>query len=194
MGREVGDREYSEKDYEQFNRRIHNQVDLLKKVIARPEFGRDEICIGAELELYLMNEQGDVSPVNLQLLEMLQDDQFQSELNTFNLELNLSPVKAVGKPFSQLTKEMLTKFNYLWMIAEQIKTRPLAVGILPTLQKKHLTNKYLTDLGRYRILTRELLKQRGEPFHIEIEGRNESVDFFTPDACVEGAIPRFKCI
>ena len=179
MGCEISDKEYSAKDYEQFNQRIHDQVDILKEVIASPEFGRDEICIGAELELYLMNEQSDVSPVNLQLLEMLQDDQFQSELNTFNLELNLSPVKAAGKPFSRLTKEMLTKFNYLWSIAEQIKTRPLAVGILPTLQEKHLTSEYLTDLGRYRILTRELLKQRGEPFHIEIEGREDSVDFFT---------------
>ena len=43
-----------------------------------------------------MNEQSDVSPVNLQLLEMLQDDQFQPALNQFNLELNLTPVKTVG--------------------------------------------------------------------------------------------------
>ena len=96
MGREIGDREYTAKDYEQFNRCIHDQVDILKKVIARPEFGSGETCIGAELELYLMNEQSDVSPVNLQLLEMLQDDQFQPALNQFNLELNLTPVKTVG--------------------------------------------------------------------------------------------------
>ena len=96
MGREIGDREYSAKDYEQFNRRIHDQVDIFKKVISKPEFGQGETCIGAELELYLMNEQSDVSPVNLQLLEMLQDDQFQPALNQFNLELNLTPVKTVG--------------------------------------------------------------------------------------------------
>ena len=113
MGREIKDREYTAKDYEKFNRRIHDQVDILKKVIARPEFGNDETCIGAELELYLMNEQSDVSPVNLQLLEMLKDDQFQPELNQFNLELNLTPVKTAGDPFSQITKEMLTKFNFL---------------------------------------------------------------------------------
>ena len=63
MGREIGDREYTAKDYEQFNRRIHDQVDILKKVIARPKFGQSETYIGAELELYLMNEQSDVSPV-----------------------------------------------------------------------------------------------------------------------------------
>ena len=192
MGRDIGDKEYSAKDYEQFNRRIHDQVDILKKVIARPEFGRGATCIGGELELYLMNEHSDVSPVNLKLLEMLQDDQFQPELNQFNLELNLSPVPAAGKPFTQLTKEMVTKFNHLWTVAEQIKTRPLAVGILPTLKEQHLTNEYVTDLGRYRILCRELLKQRGEPFHIQIEGKEESVDFFTSEVCVEGANTSFQ--
>ena len=177
MGREICDREFSAKDYERFNHCIHDQVDILKKIISKPKFGNNKTCIGAELELYLMNKKSDVSPVNLQLLEMLDDDQFQSELNKFNIELNLSPVNAEGKPFTSLTKEMLSKFNYLWSVAEQIDTRPLAVGILPTLKEKHLTNEYLTDLGRYRILGRELLKQRGEPFHIKIEGTEESVDF-----------------
>ncbi len=31
MGREIGDREYTAKDYEKFNRRIHDQVDNFKK-------------------------------------------------------------------------------------------------------------------------------------------------------------------
>jgi len=57
MGHEIRDREYTAKDYEEFNRRIYDQVDILKEVIARPEFGRGDNCIGAELELYLMNEQ-----------------------------------------------------------------------------------------------------------------------------------------
>jgi len=122
---------------------------------------------------------------------MLNDDQFQAELNQFNLELNLSPVKAAGKPFSQITKEMLTKFNYLWSVAEKIKTRPLAIGILPTLKEEHLSNQYMTDLGRYRVLARELLKQRGEPFHIKIEGE-KTVDFCTSEVCAEGANTSFQ--
>ena len=47
MGHEIGDREYSAKDYEQFNRRIHDQVYILKKVISKPEFGQGETYIGA---------------------------------------------------------------------------------------------------------------------------------------------------
>ena len=50
-----------------------------KEVIASPEFGRGKNCIGAELELYLMNDRGDVSPVNLQLLDMYFDNQMQGQ-------------------------------------------------------------------------------------------------------------------
>ena len=191
MGRDICEREYSANDYELFNRRIHDQVDILKQVINRPDFGTDPLSIGAELEMYLMNRVGDVSPVNVELLEMLKDNQFQTELNKFNLELNLSPVVAAGKPFTALTQEMLTKFNRLWSVAEEIQTRPLAVGILPTLQEKHLSNDYMTDIARYRLLARELLRQRGEPFHIKIDGE-ENVDFYSSEVCVEGANTSFQ--
>ena len=191
MGQDIIEREYSAKDYERFNRRIHDQVDILKEIIEKPNFGKEELCIGAELEIYLMDQDSHVNPVNMELLDLLNDDQFQTELNKFNLELNLLPVKAAGRPFSSLTKEMLTKFNYLWSVAETLKTRPLAVGILPTLKQSDLCHKNMTDLGRYRILARELLKQRGEPFHIKIGGE-ESVDFTTSEVCVEGANTSFQ--
>ncbi|RLA03906.1 MAG: hypothetical protein DRQ47_04300 [Gammaproteobacteria bacterium] len=186
MGRDIKEREYSTRDYELFNQRIHDQIDILKDVIEQPDFGTDPLRIGAEVEMYLMNKSGHVSPVNLKLLEMLKDEQFQTELNQFNLELNLSPVKAAGKPFSALTKEMLEKFHYLWNVADKIDTRPLTVGILPTLKEQDISNDYMTDMDRYRVLARELLKQRGEPFHIKIDGQ-ESVDFKTSQVCVEGA-------
>lgn len=191
MGKNIEEREYSASDYERFNRRIHDQVDILKEVVNGPDFGKDPLCIGAELEVYLIDEKSEVSPVNLLLLEMLQDEQFQTELNKFNLELNLSPVKAAGRPFSELTKEMLTKFNTLWKVAAEIKTRPLAIGILPTLKQDDLSHKNMTEIGRYRVLARELLRHRGESFHIKIDG-DESVDFRTSEVSVEGANTSFQ--
>ncbi len=191
MGREISDREYSASDYEQFNRRIHDQADILKKVIQQADFGTDPLCIGAELELYLMDHKGEVSPVNIELIKKLNDPQFQTELNRFNLELNLSKYFAEGKPFTQLTQEIKTKFNHLSEVAKELETRPLAVGILPTLQEKHLTNEYMTDLPRYRLLSRELLRQRGGPFHIKIDGE-ESVNFYSSEVCVEGANTSFQ--
>jgi len=191
MGKDITDKDYTASDYDQFNRRIHDQVDILKKIIQNPTFGDEEIQIGAELEVYLMDKKSNVSPVSTQLLKMLNDDQFQTELNQFNLELNLSPTPAAGKPFSNITKEMLTKFNYLWSVAEKLDTRPLAIGILPTLREEDLCHKNMTDLDRYRALAREILKQRGEPFRIKIDGP-ESVNFNTSEVCVEGANTSFQ--
>ena len=187
MGRGIEDRLYCAQDYEQFTRRIHDQVDILKEVLRRPDFGKnEETHIGAELELYLVDDQAQISPVNLKLLDMLDDPQFQAEINQFNIEMNLTPHKAKGTPFTNLKKEMLNKFDALWNTAAKINTRPLATGILPTLEQHHLTSEYMTDEARYRILSRELRKLRGEQFHIHIDGE-EHVDFKTSEICVEGA-------
>ena len=191
MGRNVVEQDYSADDYANFNRKIHDQLDTLKQVIAKPTFGQGDIYIGAELEVYLMNAQHQVSPVNLELLALLKDEQFQSELNTYNLELNLSPVKAAGKPFSQLTQEILAKFVHLNSTAAKLATRPVAIGILPTLAEHHLSNEYMTNLGRYKSLARELSKLRGEPFHIKIDG-DEPIDFHTSELCTEGANTSFQ--
>ena len=191
MGREIAEREYTISDYEKYNRRIHDQVDLLKEQLERKDFGQDETCVGAELELYLVNDSGVVSPVNLQLLELLNDNQYQTELNQFNLEINLSPVKAKGNPFTQIVKEINGKLKHLRKTAAEINTMPLAVGILPTLREKHLTNEYMTNLPRYKRLASELLKHRGDPFHIKIDGE-EAVDFYTSEVCAEGANTSFQ--
>ena len=192
MGRVIEHRQYCAQDYENFTKRIHDQVDTLKEVISQPGFGKDEETkIGAELELYLIDESSNVSPVNLQLLAKLNDPQFVAEINQYNLELNLSPYPAAGKPFTQLKREILNKFGTLWDVAAQLKTRPLATGILPTLEERHLTSEYMTKEPRYHILARELRKLRGSPFHIKFDGE-EPIDFKTTEICVEGANTSFQ--
>tara|TARA_R110001592_G_scaffold101042_1_gene286164 strand:+ start:4452 stop:5933 length:1482 start_codon:yes stop_codon:yes gene_type:complete len=191
MGRDISEQDFSADDYEKFNHRIHDQLDELNKVMAKADFGTGELYIGAELEIYLMDAQQQVSPVNLELLALLNDDQFQAELNKYNLELNLQAVKAKGKPFSKLTQEIITKFVHLKTKAVKLGARPVAIGILPTLKEKHLSNAYMTQLGRYKLLARELSKLRGQPFHIKIDG-DEPIDFHTSEVCAEGANTSFQ--
>lgn len=191
MGRNVVKHYYTADDYLNFNRKIHDQLDTLKQVIAKPNFGNEEIHIGAELEIYLIDDQYQASPVNLELLSILNDEQFQAELNKYNIELNLSPVKAAGKPFSQLAQELLTKYVQLNAAAAKLSTRPVAIGILPTLKEQHLSNDYMTDMERYRLLARELNRLRGEPFHIKIDG-DEPINFHTSEVCAEGANTSFQ--
>jgi len=191
MGRDISEKDFSVDDYETFNHRIHDQLDTLNQVMAKADFGTGELYIGAELEIYLMNAQQQVNPVNLELLALLNDEQFQAELNKYNIELNLQAVKAKGKPFSKLTQEIITKFVHLNAEAAKLGARPVAIGILPTLKEQHLSNDYMTELGRYKLLARELSKLRGQPFHIKIDG-DESIDFHTSELCTEGANTSFQ--
>lgn len=191
MGRDILEQDFSADDYESFNHRIHDQLDELHHVISKPDFGTGELYIGAELEIYLINANQQVSPVNLELLTLLKDNQFQAELNKYNIELNLQAVKAKGKPFSKLTQEIITKFVHLNDQAAKLDSRPIAIGILPTLKEQHLSNDYMTSLGRYKVLARELSKLRGQPFHIKIDG-DEPIDFKTSELCAEGANTSFQ--
>jgi hypothetical protein len=47
MGRDISKQSFSDDDYIQFNRRIHDQLDILNKVIAKSEFCTGEIYIVA---------------------------------------------------------------------------------------------------------------------------------------------------
>ena len=85
MGREILEKDYCAEDYVNFNHKIHDQLDTLKQVIDKPSFGLGEAFIGAELEIYLIDSQHQASPINLKLLEKLNDVQFQSELNKYNI-------------------------------------------------------------------------------------------------------------
>ena len=191
MGREITEQDFTADAYDEFNHRIHDQLDQLNKVMTQPDFDTGELYIGAELEIYLMDAQQQVSPVNLELLSLLDDNQFQAELNKYNIELNLQAVKAKGKPFSKLTQEIITKFVHLNTEAAKLGARPVAIGILPTLQEQHLSNDYMTNLGRYKLLARELSKLRGAPFHIKIDG-DEPINFHTSQVCAEGANTSFQ--
>lgn len=191
MGREVANQLFKAADFQRFNRIIHQQLEELAAVIRQPTFGQEPISIGAELEVNLMGTDYQISPVNLQMLERLADPQFQTELNQYNLELNLSPVLAQGKPFSAITREIVDKFVHARDCGKQLKTQPVAIGILPTLQKKHLADDYMTVTGRYQLLAKAMKQMRGEPFHIKIDG-DEPIDFHTVDIGAEGANTSFQ--
>ncbi|WNC69835.1 hypothetical protein RI845_06760 [Thalassotalea nanhaiensis] len=191
MGRDIENIEYCQTDYDDFQQCLYHQLEQLKDVLAKPSFGQEPLKLGAELELYLVDEHAQVSLSNQLLLDQLQDEQFQHELNQYNLELNLSPVQQSGKPFSALQKEMLLKTEKLNEVAKQYNISVVPIGILPTLKQQHLNSEYMTDLGRYHCLSQQLYQRRGDDFSINISGE-EPVSITVSDICAEGANTSFQ--
>ena len=191
MGRDITQSYYGIDDFRRFQCTLYNQLDQLKLILKNSEFGNEPLRFGAELEFYIVNQDGEVSLSNNSLLDGLADPQFQPELNQYNIELNLSAVPQFGKPFTALNIELTSKLAFLQSLAKQNSVNVLPIGILPTLKAKHLTESNMTDTLRYKCLSKHLYQKRGKAFKIEIDGEEPlSINF--NDICAEGANTSFQ--
>ncbi len=191
MGQNIDQLHFTEKHYVHFQQKLFEQLEELKAIIAQPSFGKAPLKIGAELEMYLVDKNGDAMLNNQILLEKLNDKQFQPELNQYNLELNLSAVEQQGEPFSELLAELTHKTAALEKTAQSLQTLVIPIGILPTLKKSHLNTQCMTNIPRYSCLADHIYQQRGENFQVNINGDESlSVDF--SDICAEGANTSFQ--
>lgn len=191
MGREIELTTFTEQDYNHYTERLYDCLNALKQTINREGFGQGPVTLGAEFETYIVNRSGTVAPINQQLLAELKDDQFQHELNKFNLEYNLSPVAAKGNPFSKMEQEADQALLKAIATAEPHNATIVPIGILPTLQFKNLQAEYMTDVGRYHMLFKGLQKLRGESFKVNINGINP-IKLECDHVTLEGANTSFQ--
>ncbi len=186
MGARVDRTEFSDADRELFQHRLHQCLDALRRVLARPGFGIGEATLGAEVELYLIDARGRPCPRNLEVLAAARDPQFTQELCRFNLEYNLTPVPAAGRPFSQMERQLCSALEHVNRVAARLGARVIPVGILPTLRRTDFGPSAMTPVARYQAMSRELLRVRGERFSIHINGA-EPVALDSHDVTIEGA-------
>ncbi|ABM03524.1 conserved hypothetical protein [Psychromonas ingrahamii 37] len=191
MGKYIQQTQFTARDFEQYRKRLNESLKALKMLLAQPEFGRGAPSFGAELELYIINEQGAAKPNNAVLLGLMNDKQLTWELNRFNLEYNFMPVMQDKAPFTKIKKQMTDLLSCLTDSAKNRQARILPIGILPTLQAKDLGLKALTGLPRYHILAKTLRSKRGSDFHLHIHGE-DVLDLHWPDISPEGAATSFQ--
>lgn len=191
MGGAIAKTHFEPQDYEQFRQRLNEQLAELKQLIRAPDFGNDELMLGAELEMYLLDQDWQVACKNQKLLKALDDPQFQVELNQYNLELNLSAFSISGRPFSHLLKQMKEKSDLVQHKANELGINTLPIGILPTLEEQHLQGQFMTDIPRYRVLTEQLAKLRGDDFKVNINGE-DPVSLRSTNVTAEGANTSFQ--
>ncbi len=186
MGLSIDRDKFEEEDFTRFGQRLTQSLQALKEVIEQPNFGEGPQTIGAELELSIINNQGQAYPINRTLLQCAQDDHLQLELDRFNLEYNLSPVLLAGRPFSHLRQQLTNAIQSLTFCAADHGGRIVPIGILPTLCSKELDSPVMSDLPRYRALSAGLRRLRDGPFRIHINGR-EPLTVTCSDVTLEGA-------
>jgi gamma-glutamyl:cysteine ligase YbdK (ATP-grasp superfamily) len=191
MGLAIDRSSFTEEEYEYAATRLRENLQALEMLLQRPEFGRGEPSLGAELEMSVVGPNAEALPVNTEILADSNDPNLQLELDRFNLEYNLSPVMAEGKPFTAMRAQLTAALDELQSQAAAYGGRIIPIGILPTLQMDQLQLGWMTDLPRYHALAAGIRRMRRESVHIQIDGDEPlEADF---DTCtVEGANTSFQ--
>ncbi len=182
---------FSDDDYRRFGDRLSAQLAQLTRICAQTGFSAGDATLGAELELPLVGADWKPRPCNLDVLAELGDPRATVEIARFNLELNLSPVLAAGRPFSALGDEIRTLLHDLAPITARQGARVVPVGILPTVLPDDVTHAAMTDLPRYRALESQVRRLRHGPARIQIQGE-EPLSIVDDGIMMEGANTSFQ--
>ncbi len=191
MGLEIEKIEFDENDYRQFRIALTRNLAQLEQVLANSQFGIGPRSLGAELEMYLIDDQCRPLFANQEIQSILNDPQLTLELNRYNLEYNLSPTKIAAGAFAATEREMLEKLREVRGAAAHFGGRVVPIGILPTLQKSDFGPHCITDRKRYHALVAQLLQRRGDTFKIDINGENP-LQLEMSDITLEGANTSFQ--
>lgn len=186
MGIEVDREEFTDADRAQFAKRLRGSLQVLRDLVTSPGFGEGEPTIGAEVEMHLVGRDSQPACISHQVREKLRDPRCTQEIDAFNFEVNSQPVRLAGDPFGQLGSELGELLGMVRGAAADSGARVLLAGTLPTLTVEYLGGPVLTDGARYRAMSRELRARRGQPFAVNIEGR-ESLQAKCDDLTLEGA-------
>lgn len=161
------------KDKAQYISHLINDLDALDQMLKDDLIEKAPIRIGAEQEFCLVTD--DFLPTNnsLKVLKTIDDEHFTTEIGRYNLEINSDPLELKDECFSQLHKNLLQLLEKAKKGAAKHNTKVILTGILPTLGLKHISESYMTDMPRYKILNEALKASRGQDFSIHIKGVDE---------------------
>jgi gamma-glutamyl:cysteine ligase YbdK (ATP-grasp superfamily) len=191
MGMEIDRSSFTDEEYAHAGTRLRENLAALTELLDRPDFGRGDWSLGAELEMSIVGDDAEALPVNTDILADSGDSNLQLELDRFNLEYNLSPVAARGQPFTAMRLELEAALDELTTLASRHGGRIVPVGILPTLRMDQLQTDWMTDMQRYHALVAGIRRMRGDSVHIHIDGDEPlQADFET--CAVEGANTSFQ--
>lgn len=191
MGLEIENTEFSAEDFAHFRERLQSNLRALKSLLARPGFGEGALSFGAELELYIVDQEGKPLHVNQEIQKRLNDPQLTLELNRYNLEYNFSPSLLSDGCFQHTQDEAAQALARINSTAGELGGSIVPIGILPTLQQSDTGYHAMTPLDRYEALTNELTEIRGGPFTIAIEGE-DALQLAMDDVTLEGANTSFQ--
>ena len=156
-----------------FIRHLLSDLAQLEDALRENIFETDIRRIGAEQEMFLVDDYWQPAPVSVEVLDQLEDDRFTTELARFNLEANLKPLVFGGNCLSVMEQELRNVVQTCQTAARSQNANVLLTGILPTLRETDLALGNMTPRKRYFALNEAVRRMRGDHFQVHIKGTDE---------------------
>src|SRR6201995_5670732 len=169
MGDEVVATVFTREDRQRYRDKVKRNLDVFERMLREARFDGDKRSIGLEIELNLTEETGDPALANAHVLELIADEDFQTELGQFNVEINIPPRQLEGTVFDDLEECVRADLNAAEQAARGAHVHLLMIGIMPTLTPSLLNREALSANPRYALLNEQFFAARGEDLHIVIE-------------------------
>jgi hypothetical protein len=159
-----------EATHQAFMKSLLNEVQALEMMLRKGMIESGVRRIGAEQEMFLVDQGYKPASRVLDVLEHIQDERFTHEIGLFNMEANLS-VQEVGP---DCLRRMHDEANEIYEMARagarECACDVALVGILPTLSRENLGLDSMVPQVRYKALNDALLALRGNDFQFTING------------------------
>jgi CBS domain-containing protein len=173
MGEQDVRRESEAEEIRVFLKHLLNDVRAFEKMLEDDLFERDIRRIGAEQELFLVNEHWRPAPIATEVLELVDDEHFTTELARFNLEFNLDPLVFGGTCLSAMEWQIGELLAKVREAAQRCGGDILLTGILPTLIKSDLGMDSMTPNPRYFALNDAMTRLKGGAYEFYLKGVDE---------------------
>lgn len=180
MGQEVSHSEFTREHRLAFRQKVLQDLDVFERMLEGSRFDFTRPQMGLEIELNLVEgESLEPAMINAEVLAEIDEDDFQTELGRYNIELNVPPRPMAGDQAVRLERWLSQSMRRAGDAARAHGGRVAAIGIVPTLQNSHFDGPWISDGVRYQALEDGLLRERGEGFELGIQGpTGERLDSF----------------
>jgi gamma-glutamyl:cysteine ligase YbdK (ATP-grasp superfamily) len=185
MGRDIQAIKFTGEDRRKYRDKVRRSLDALSRMLREQMFQTEPVLVGQEIELNLVDAQGEPTMHNDAVLEAIANPAWGTEVGQFNLEINVPPRQLEGDALAGLEEEIRGDLNAGDAKARDTGARLVMVGILPTLQKQDVHEGTMSANDRYRVLNEQIFAARGEDMEIAIDGPEKLLthtDSITPEA------------
>jgi hypothetical protein len=170
MGEDVSGTVFTNQDRARYRRKVRRCLDVFALMLHDLRFDGERPMTGLELELSLIDAEAAPAMRNAQLIEVLADSAFQTELGRFNLEINARPRLLAGEGFDEYERDLLASLARADAHAAEVDASLVTIGTLPTLAQRHAVIDSISPEPRYQLLNEQMVGARGEDFALNIHG------------------------